>query len=174
MRKTLYRLILTVIVLFVCVPPAYARTERSLTLDSIFYIRGKGVIFTFTPQGDFKKSRLTGAARIDYQTFPLDCHFNDLGKVKCIAEQGLSSFVGKIATGQVAGFGFGDVVRAGLVRPTPGAPYCYSIFDKVGGVWQALTSFCGSTPAQPGDWVYYKGRVAIFNPKGPAGAGFYL
>jgi hypothetical protein len=174
MKKNLYCLILVLAVIFSCVTPAYARMERSLTLDSIFYVRGKGVIFTFTPHGDFKESKLIGTATINHQTFALDCHFNDFGDVKCTTDRGLSSFVGQIAVGQVAGFSFWGVVRAGLVHPTLRAPYCYSIFDRIGGDWETVSSFCWRYPARKGDWVLYRGRVAVYNPNGPAGSGFYL
>ena len=174
MKKNLYCLILMLVVIFSCVTPAYARAERSLTLDSIFYVQGKGVIFTFTPRGDFKESQLTGTVTIDHQTFALDCRFNDFGAVKCATGRGLSSFVGQIAIGQVAGFSFWGVVQAGLVRPTLRAPYCYTIFEKISGDWESVSRFCGRVPAQKGDWVLYKGRVAVYNPGGPAGAGFYL
>jgi hypothetical protein len=174
MKKNLYRLILLLALVCSFATPAHARTERSLTLVSIYYVRGKGVIFTFTPQGNFKESELTGTVTIDHQTFSLACHLNGVGDVKCATERGLASFVGQIASGEVAGFSFSDVVRAGLARPTSSTPYCYAILDKIGGVWQSVSTFCGRNPAKAGDWILYNGRVADFDPKGPVGAGFYL
>ncbi len=174
MKKNLYRLLLMLVVILSCVTPAYARVERSLTLDSIFYVRGKGVVFTFTPRGDFKESKLTGSATINNQVFALDCQFNDFGDVKCATDQGLSSYVGQVAIGQLAGFSFWGVVRASPVHPTADEPYCYTIFDRIGGDWEAVSAFCWKFPAKKGDWVLYQGRVAVYNPRGPAGPGFYL
>ena len=174
MKKNLYGLLLVLAVILSCVTPAYARAERSLTLESIFYVRGKGVIFTFEPQGDFKESELTGTATLDHQVFSLSCHFNDMGDVKCATESGLADYVGQAAFGQVAGFSFSGVVRAGLIHPSPNRPYCYAIFEKIGGAWEEVSSFCGPYPAKKGDWILYKGNIAEFDPSGPAGPGFYV
>jgi hypothetical protein len=168
MKKKLYLILLALAVLFFHVPPAYAAAERSLTLVSIMFVQGKGVVFTFAPQGEFKVSELSGYAKINYQTFPLSCHFNDENQVKCEADRGLSRFIGQVATGQVAGFSFSDVIRASH------SGYCYDVFKKSNGVWDSIATVCGEVPAQDGDWILIGSELAFFNSNGPAGPGFYV
>lgn len=168
MKRYLYALLITLALVFSCVPTAHAAVGYSLTLESIVLIPSKGVVFTFIPQGNFEPADLTGFARINGDTFPLACQVNDMDKVKCVGERGLSRFVGQVVTGQVAGFAF-----SGKVRPAGGL-YCYAIFEKIAGEWEQVGSSCGSARAKKGDWILFKGVVAVFSPKGPAGAGFYL
>lgn len=167
MKKSLFLMFLALVIILGGVTPAYA-AERSLGLESIVLIPSKGVVFTFIPHGAFAEAELAGQVRIDSETYQLACRFNDEGKVKCEAEAGLARLVGLTATGQVAGYDFSGLVRTARVNN------CYKIFDKLYGVWQGVSNFCGTSEAKKGDWIIYKGRIATFDPHGPAGMGFYL
>ncbi len=166
MKKYLY-IILALALVVTFVTPAYA-AARSLTLESIVFIPAKGVVFTFIPTGEFKPAELTGFARISSETYLLDCQLNDENEVKCVGERGLSRFTGQAVTGQVAGFAFAGEIR------TAGTAYCYTVFQKITGGWEAVGTSCGTGKARKGDWILFNGVMAVFNPQGPAGAGFYL
>jgi len=166
MKKYLY-IILALALVVTFVTPAYA-AARSLTLESIVFIPAKGVVFTFIPTGEFKPAELTGFARISSETYLLDCHLNDENEVKCVGERGLSRFTGQFVTGRVAGFIFSGEIR------TAGTAYCYKVFQKVEGEWEQVGTSCSAAKARKGDWILFNGVMAVFNPQGPAGAGFYL
>jgi hypothetical protein len=174
MKKNLYRLLLMLALLFSCVTPVYAAGARSLTLMDITSIPGKGVVFTFASQGKFKASELNGYARIGNQGFALSCRYADNNDVKCASDAWLVPYVGRVASGAVAGFYFSDVIQSAVTHSTSAFPYCYSIFDKKEGTWHTVAKQCGRFPAQSGDWLIYAGRIATFSPNGPAGSGFYL
>ena len=169
MKKNLYGILLVLAVLSILVTPAYASVERSLTLESIVEVSGKGVVFTFNPQGKFEASELSGHATINYETFALHFQVNDFGEVKGMAERGLSRYTGQIATGEVAGYPF-----SGLIRSSPLSTYCYDVYQKINSVWKRVGETCGSVPAREGDWILYGSSLAVYHANGPAGSGVYV
>ena len=165
MKKSLFRLILALALALVSITPAFAAGERSLTLVSIYYIQGKGVVFTFSPQGKFKASELSGTVTVNGLKYTLSCQFADNGDVKCMADKGMSRYVNQYASGQVAGYPFG-----GLIRNTR-FPYCYGVWNQN----QLVNSICGSNAAANGDWILLNNNTfANFDENGPNGPGFYV
>ncbi len=186
MKKGLQQILLTIAIILATVSPAYAAGERSLSLLSIYFIQGKGVVFTFTEQGRFKASELSGYTWIDGQKFLLSCRYNAHGDVKCTAQplscndnnpgdekcttpQSLFRYVGQLATGSVAGFPF-----SGIIRDLPNPRYCPKVWEKSGNGWVATTGLCNTRQPVNGDWILLDdGSLAYYNENGPAGPGFY-
>lgn len=167
MKKRIQLIVVTLALAALIITPAFAAAERSLTLLSIYYIPHKGVVFTLSPQGTFKASELEGYASVGGGKYSLDCRFSDDGLVKCTGEQGLSRYVGQMASGVVAGFPFYGLIRSNS--------YCYSLWIYNNGAWLQASTICGARKPAMGDWILVSGdALAFFNPNGPNGAGFYL
>ena len=168
MRKIVSILLLLILALvFLGVSPVRAEGMRSLNLLGISFIRGKGVVFTFKPRGEFKPSELIGEVRIGAQTFPLTCRLNDFGRVKCVADQSLVKYIGQTATGMVAGFPFSGRIRAQIGGS---ASYCITVWYLNGSSDQV----CSDRSPQAGDWVLLPDdSIAYYDPNGPKGPGFY-
>lgn len=168
MKKGLFRLLAILTIILLTASPVYA-AERSLSLVSISFIHGKGVVFTFEPTGDFKLSELTGYAIVNGKKFPLSCRFNDFGQVKCGTGTSLSQYIGLIASGEIAGFSY-----SGLIREGGSKKYCTSLWEQDNQDW-IYTTICGAVPPSNGDWILMNDGITIayYNASGPAGPGFY-
>lgn len=166
MKKRFYLALTLLALISLVATPVFAAT-RSLTLLDIYYVRNKGVVFTFQPTGTFKASELDGYATVGGRNYRLDCLLNDEGFVKCTGEQGLSRYVWQTASGAVAGFPFSGMIRAN--------GYCYSLWLFSGGAWTQLSTICGSKDPADGDWIIVNGdTIAVYSSSGPNGAGFYV
>ena len=136
------------------VTPA-AAAEKSIVLLGAYYVPGKGVVFEFNVNGDFKD--FPGTVMVGGQQFSLSCNFNDKGKLACTANHGLSQFVGQIAQGSIAGYPF-----SGLIR---GSSICNEVFDyypDLGlgyippqGDWGSIGEYCGNSSPQFGDAINF-------------------
>jgi hypothetical protein len=150
---TVASILSTLAMLAVAVTPAAAAGDKSITFLGAQWIPGKGVVFEFKVVGDF--SDLSGFVNVGGQQFNLNCHFNGKENLACMANRGLSHFVGQIVQGSIAGYNF-----SGLIR---GRTFCYSVFDyyPTSGPpenWHEIGQQCQDSPASPGDTIQF------FNP----------
>ncbi len=170
MKKGLYRALLILVVLLITASPVFAAADRSLSLSTIANLKGKEVVFTFIPRGEFKASELNGYVWVHGQKFTLSCRLNDRDEVKCIANQSLYGYIGMTAVGSVAGFPFsGLIIDLSSVRN-----YCPTIWQASGNSWVAGENLCSTFKPVNGDWILLDdGSIAFYNDNGPAGPGFY-
>jgi hypothetical protein len=178
--------------LFVAITPVAAKGgEKSITLVSALYIRGKGIVFKFKVVGEFKG--FSGQAFAGGQKFALDCKLNDAGDLACLAESGMKKFIGQTVSANVNGY-------TGSVR-LRNSRYCYPVYDWVPGLdplgpspidpaqWTAFTSFCQNDPAESNDlallpnpaypqepfwYYYYQPDLSVCFPPLPFGGGYAL
>ena len=140
-------IVIVVLVAFFAVAPVAAKGPRSITLINVAFMQGKGYVFKFNVNGDFRAKELQGAIYLSGHRYNLDCHSTDSGDLNCVADGGLRQFAGRVVQVVVAGFSFNAVL--------PSPMYCFGIFDyDQNFVWDRIGSDCGSSP-QPDDSIEY-------------------
>jgi hypothetical protein len=133
--------------LALAVTPVAAAGEKSITFLGAQLIPGKGVVFEFNVVGEF--SDLSGFVKVGGQQFGLSCHFNGKGNLACMASQGLSRYLGQVATGSINGYNFSGLIRG----------FCYSVYDYYPNPlpenWGEIGKHCQKSPASPGDIIQF-------------------
>jgi hypothetical protein len=145
-RFALASVFVLISLLAVVVIPVAAAGENSISLIRIFLVNGKGVVFKFRVEGEFKE--YTGFARVGGNEYQLSCHLNEDGDLVCMADHGLGQYVGEFASGELNGFSFGTTI----VDPY----FCYDVWDYDNSyVWHVYDRVCGDSAASSGDYVHY-------------------
>jgi hypothetical protein len=111
-----FSLLLLVVLLASTASPAFAAGGKSASLAAVRFIPGKGVVFIFDLQGEFKKSDLKGSVTIEGHTYPLYCRFNDAGQASCTSIM-MNQYAGKAALILFAGSSFSDTIPAERACP---------------------------------------------------------
>ncbi len=108
--------------------PALAAKEKSVTLLDIRFVLGKGIVFIFELDGEFKEKDLQGYVRVAYNDYPLSCSLKENNQVKCMSDKvGIGNFEGQSAAIYFAGFAFSGIIPG---KPWyPCSSYEFTIWD---------------------------------------------
>lgn len=128
---------------------------KSLTLDDVRFIDGKGYVFLFSYTGNFKQSELYGFVNIGNDGFDLACKLRDDGKISCVAIQLSPSYAGREAVVHLAGFVFYAIIP-GL--PCNSIDFTLSVYDKFVGY---IDTFTGNMSTS--DWDFFKKSIDLIN-----------
>jgi len=133
---------------------------KSLALEDVRFVGGKGYVFLFTATGNFKQSDLSGFVTIGNDGFDLACKLRDDGKVSCVAFKLSPSYTGRQAVVHLAGFIFYTVI--------PGLP-CNSLDVSI-SIFTISTGdlyFTGSFNIPLGDLDLIKSLINNSNNNNP-------
>jgi hypothetical protein len=117
-KKFMYIVGLTAILGMLFGVAAAPAVTKSLVLEDVRFISGKGYVFLFSATGNFKQNELSGFVNIGNDGFDLACKLRDDGKVSCVAFKLSPSYTGRQAVVHLAGFVFYPII--------PGLP-CISL-----------------------------------------------
>ena len=147
-----------IVSLGIVVVPVAAKGPRSITLINVSFIQGKGYVFKFNVNGDFRAKELQGAVYLSGHRYNLDCHSTDSGDLNCVAGGGLPQFAGRTVQGAVGGFAFSAVLPVPVVVTSPSTTYCFGVFDyDQDYVWGEVGDHCQDS-SSPDD------SIEFYNP----------
>lgn len=160
------------------ITPAIAKDQpRSITFTEAHNYNGKGLVLKFSYTGSFKNYEFKDAVAFwNGHSYTLDCNISSSSVITCVTQYGLRKQVGKLISGNIAGFRFfatipapKDIYRAEI--------YCYSIWDTWyfinNGEWTDMSAYiggprCQEKPAQEGDVFAYEfvyNGMTYYNPE---------
>jgi hypothetical protein len=129
---------------------------KSVVLDDVRFIAGKGYVFLFTFKGAFKQSELSGFVNIGSDGFDLACKLRDDGKISCVAIQLSPSYAGREAVVHLAGFIFYATIPG---FPCNSIDFTLTVYDKIVGYIGGPYSGNMSTS----DWASFKKSIDFIN-----------